>query len=271
LASAGASVTFWRHGPIENADEIVEPLEDSEAGVVLLEAESESPQAATGVVESCVARLGGLDIVIIAPQPFSPMPFLEQTEDQWKKAIEANVANALYISQAAARHMVAQGEGGRVIFISAVASEMAFHETSLMGTTLAAVNTLAQVAAIELGQHGITVNAVAPGWLGLGDTSSEPAPSDSDTLYFAGPFEEMGVDAVRYVTKGIPLGRLGKLEEVAGVCLFLASDAAGYVTGTYIKVDGGYAITKEPGGTPYPGREAWPTFDAGYDPLTADF
>ncbi len=265
MASAGADVAFLHQGQAQAADSLVERLGDTGRRAIALQTDGIGPEQAARAVEGCVAALGRLDIAVIVPQLFAPAPFLEQTEAQWRQAIDANVARALYISQAAGRQMVAQGEGGRIIFISTVASEMAFHETSLMGTTLAAVNTVAQVAAIEFGQHAITANIVAPGWL-WADDSGQP-----HALYFAAPFDRADAEAVDYITAGIPLGRVGEMAEVANVCVFLASDAASYVTGAYIKVDGGYAITKASGGTPYPGHEPWPIYDAGYDPLTADF
>jgi NAD(P)-dependent dehydrogenase (short-subunit alcohol dehydrogenase family) len=159
--------------------------------------------------------------------------------------------------------MVSQNLAGRLIFISSVVSEMPFHESSLMGTSLAAVNTIAQVGALELGRHNITVNVIAPGWLEA---------EDSGHLHFAGEtVADPSDEDVAYVAAGTPLGRAGRTREVANVCLFLASDAASYVSGAFIKVDGGYSIAKSGGNTPYPGRPAWPTFDSGYDPLTADY
>jgi 3-oxoacyl-[acyl-carrier protein] reductase len=140
---------------------------------------------------------------------------------------------------------------------------MAFHETCLMGTGLAALNTLAQVAALELGPHRITVNVVAPGWIEAGQAGE---------LHFTAPYRPAAAEAeLDYITAGIPLGRTGQAQEVGQVCAFLASEAAGYVTGTTIKVDGGYTIAKASGNRPYPARPPWPTFDAGYDPTKADF
>lgn len=262
LASAGANIGLVCAGQNAAGEALLERLAEYDGRSVRLEADITRSEEAGRAIESCVEALGSVDIAIVAPRDLAPQPFLEQSEEDWRQALDANLAGALYLSQAAARQMVAQGNGGRIIFISSAASEMAFHETSLAGTTLAAVNTLAQVAAVELGEHNITVNVVAPGWLAAGDPGS---------LSFAG--HEMAADpaAQEYLAAGIPAGRAGTVAEVASVCAFLASDAASYVNGAYIKVDGGYPIAKVPGGTPYPGRPPWPQLDTDYDPFSADF
>jgi NAD(P)-dependent dehydrogenase (short-subunit alcohol dehydrogenase family) len=263
LVSAGANVALVHKGQLEVVEALVERLAEYDGRSIHLAADITRSEEAGRAIEVCAATFGSVDIAIVAPPNGpAPQPFLEQSEEDWKRALDANVAAALYLSQAAARQMVAQGGGGRIIFISSAASEMAFHETSLAGTTLAAVNTLAQVAAVELGEHNMTVNVVAPGWL---------AAADSATLSFA--THEMAADpaAQEHVNAGIPTGRAGTAQEVANVCAFLASDAAGYVNGAYIKVDGGYPIAKVPGGTPYPGRQPWPSLDTDYDPFSADY
>jgi NAD(P)-dependent dehydrogenase (short-subunit alcohol dehydrogenase family) len=267
LASAGANVGLAYAGKNAAGEALLERLAEYDGRSIRFEADIVRSEEAGRAIEACAEAFGSVDIAIVAPREVALKPILEQSEEEWRQALDANVAAALYLSQAAARQMVAQGGGGRIIFISSAASEMAFHETSLAGTTLAAVNTLAQVAAIELGQHNITVNVVAPGWLTAGDSGA----GDPAALSFAG--REIAADpaAQEYVAAGIPAGRAGTAEEVASVCAFLASDAASYVNGAYIKVDGGYPIAKVPGGTPYPGRPAWPTLDTDYDPFSASY
>ena len=260
LASAGANIALVHGGQVAAGETLLERLAEFPGASIHLEADTTRSDEAGRAIEACSQAFGRVDIAIVAPRRLAPQPFLEQSEDDWKRALDANVAAALYVSQAAARQMVARGGGGRIIFISSVASEMAFHETSLTGATLAAVDTLAQVAAVELGGHNITVNVVAPGWLAAGD---------SGRLSFATDERVADRAAQEYVTAGIPAGRAGTAQEVANVCAFLASDAAGYVNGAYIRVDGGYAIAKEPGGTPFPWRQPWPTLDTDYDPFSA--
>ena len=263
LARAGANIAVAHEGQEARAKSLVTYASQRADGqAVAIEMSGNGPEQAGCLISDCVGALGQIDIVILAPSEITPLSFLEQTEEHWRRALETNVAALLYVSQAAARHMVAQGCAGRIVFLSSVASEMAFHETALLGTSLAAINTVAKVAAHELGKHRITVNVVAPGWV-----------SDGTEMYFGAKIEsDMDTGAAReYVTGGIPLGRTATVDEIAAVCVFLASDAASYVTGAYIPVDGGYAITKQAGGTPYPGRDPWPNMDANYDPFTAEF
>lgn len=260
LVEAGANVVGSYAGP---AEAVAASLAQAGGRVTLLAGNPDGPEQAARLVEQAVANLGRLDIAVILPGEIPPGPFLELTEADWAAGLAANVAGPLYAMQAAARQMVAQGSGGRIIAVSAAASEMAFHETCLMGTSLAALNTLAQVAAVELGPHRITVNVITPGWIEAGQTGE---------LHFAAPYRPAAAEAeLAYITAGIPLGRTGQAQEVGQLCAFLASEAASYVTGTLIKVDGGYTITKASGNRPYPARPPWPTFDAGYDPATADF
>jgi NAD(P)-dependent dehydrogenase (short-subunit alcohol dehydrogenase family) len=263
MAEAGADIAGAHLGQAGTAETIMEGLRDSNRRMVQLEVDLTQPGSVTQLVAASVAALAGLDIAIILPEAVPPSPFMSQTTEDWERTLAVNVAGMFYVSQAAARYMVKQGQAGRIIFVSSIASEMPFHEASLMGTSLAAVNTIAQVGALELGRHHITVNVVAPGWLETEDTGS---------LYFAGAtFADPSADDLAYISAGTPLGRAGRTEEVGQVCAFLASDAAGFVNGAFIKVDGGYSIAKAGGNTPYPGRPPWPVLDTGYDPLTADF
>jgi NAD(P)-dependent dehydrogenase (short-subunit alcohol dehydrogenase family) len=263
MAEAGADIAGAHLGQADTAETIVEGLRDTNRRMVQLEADLTQPSNVTRLVAESVAALRGLDIAIILPEAVPPTPFMSQTSEDWERVLAVNVAGMFYVCQAAARHMVKQGQAGRIIFVSSIASEMPFHEASLLGTSLAAVNTIAQVGALELGRHHVTVNVVAPGWIETEDTGS---------LYFAGAmFPDPSAEDLAYISAGTPLGRAGRTEEIGQVCAFLASDAASFVSGVFIKVDGGYSITKTGGNTPYPGRPPWPVLDTGYDPLSADF
>ncbi len=242
-------------------------LEAGGAMVAGVEAVTTAEDAARAVADAA-QTLGRLDGAIIVPASLAPKAFVDQHEHDWDEALAANVAGLFYLGQAAARMMVQQqaavrqqGSGGRIVFISGVASEMPFHEASMFGASLAAVNTIARVAAVELGKYGITVNVVAPGWLEMEDGS----------LYFAGAeFPAASETGREHVLAGIPLGRAGQVSELAEFCAFLISDGGGYVSGAYLPMDGAYAITKTPGNTPYPDGKPWLPFDAGYDPAKSE-
>ena len=142
-------------------------------------------------------------------------PFLDVTQGEW----DATVA-AIKEAFAATREAARQGDR-RIILVSSTTAVRAVHGACLAGTAGAFLHTIGQVAAAELGPEGTTVNIVAPGF----------------------------VDDARF-DAGVPLGRPPAPEDVAGVCAFLASEAAGYVSGAIITVDGGFAITKTEGGSP---------------------
>jgi 3-oxoacyl-[acyl-carrier protein] reductase len=256
MAAAGANVVVSHHGQAETAATLVTELQQQGRQAFALEADLTDPAQAQSLVAATVNLLGQLDIAIILPHRTDPAPFMEQTLTDWLQVLNRNVAGMLYPAQAAAQQMIARQTRGRLIFLSSVVSEMPVHQTSQMGTSLAAVNWLAKCAALELGAYGITVNVVSPGWIDPGQDDASLCLSALHSADAAGR---------EYIAQGIPLHRLGTSNEVGQVCSFLASDVASYVTGVYLPVDGGYAIAKTSGNTPYPDSPPWPSFNANFD------
>ncbi len=251
LAAAGADIAGAQYGALDGIPaDLLGPNR-------LLSYEAAQPAAATQLIAGAVAAMGRVDGIIIVPHDQPAMSFMNQHEKDWDRALALNVAGLFYVAQAAARQMVAQGAGGRIVFITGVASEMPFHKTTMFGATQAAINTIARVAALELGTHGITVNAVAPGWVEL----------ENGALYFAGAeFPQPSAEGRAHVVTGTPVGHIGSVRDIADFCGFLLSDASGYISGAYLPIDGAYAITKTLGNTPFPDGEPWLPFEAGYDP-----
>jgi glucose 1-dehydrogenase len=184
------------------------------------------------VLRQQIAALGPVNIVVINPGWFDYKQFMYTSSAEWAEAFAQNYEQAIYMAQAAAKYLIQEGNGGRIIILSSVSAIKPMAFMSAVGTSLAALHGLARMAAVDLGVHKITVNVVAAGW-----TEQEAEASVPDTTT---------------VEAGIPAGRTGTVEDVGDVCCFLASEMADYITGQIIPVDGGYLLTKANGEAPKP-------------------
>jgi NAD(P)-dependent dehydrogenase (short-subunit alcohol dehydrogenase family) len=182
-----------------------------------------------------VSALPAFHLAVINPGWYAVSEFVETTPAEWDEAIRQNFERMIYAAQAAAGAMIERGKGGRMIFVSSSAALIPLIQTSVAGTTLSALGSVARMAAVDLGLHGITVNVVAAGW----------TEADWSRSY-------LHTEGRAFVEQGIPLGRLGRAHDVGALCCFLASDAAQYITGAIIPVDGGYTLTRSGGTSPYP-------------------
>ena len=173
------------------------------------------------LVQDVVARLGRLDVLVNTAGQSSFGSVLEMSEQAWRLEIDTNLTGSFLVAQAAARAMVAVGNGGRIILFGSTAAESARAGGVSHCASKAGVLMLTKVMALELGQHGITVNAVSPGLV--------PHPGQASDSTYREAFKTM-----------VPLGRLGRPEDVAGAVAYLASDEAAWVTGEVLHVDGGF-------------------------------
>ncbi|MCC6223095.1 MAG: SDR family oxidoreductase [Thermoleophilia bacterium] len=167
-----------------------------------------------------------LDVAVVGAGDLPLAGVLDVDAPAWASAIAALREAFLAVAEAAAA-MVGGGAGGRVLVLTSPAAVRPIEGACLPGIAGAFLTTIAQVAAVELAPHGITVNVVVPGWV--------------------------EGDAPAALAGGVPAGRLARAEEIAAVCAFLASPAAAYVTGAVVTADGGFTITKAAGGSPLSG------------------
>ena len=187
------------------------------------------------LVAQAVERFGGIDVFVNnAGIGFKMKPLLEvDTADEWDQVLAVNLSGAFYCTQAAARPMVGRGKGGRIINIASQAAKTGFPHLPAYVSSKHGMVGLTRASAVELGQHGITVNAVCPNHVttGLGTQQNE---------YFS---KLLGFDTVEAYLANMaaknPMGRPGLPGDTAAACLWLASDAAFYVTGEAINVSGG--------------------------------
>jgi NAD(P)-dependent dehydrogenase (short-subunit alcohol dehydrogenase family) len=182
-------------------------------------------EAAPDTIEALAAELGGLDVFVNNAGGGHTDPFLELPLDTWRSVLDLSLSGAFVCAQRAARIMVAAGTKGRIVNVTSVHEHVPLREAAAYCAAKGGVGLLTKVMALELGEHGISVNAVAPGEIATAMTGAE----DEDPAGHPRP--------------ALPAGRPGDAREVAAVIGFLASPDARYVTGASYVVDGGLTVT----------------------------
>ncbi|ESZ59298.1 L-iditol 2-dehydrogenase [Mesorhizobium sp. L103C131B0] len=188
-----------------------------------------SIQAAVKAVET---KTGGLDILINNAALFDLAPIVEITKASYDKLFSVNVAGTLFMLQAAARSMIARGNGGKIINIASQAGRRGEPLVAVYCATKAAVISLTQSAGLDLIKHRINVNGIAPGVV------DSDMWDEVDALFAKYENRPKG-EKKRLVGEGVPYGRMGKPEDLTGMAVFLASDDAEYIVAQTYNVDGG--------------------------------
>jgi NAD(P)-dependent dehydrogenase (short-subunit alcohol dehydrogenase family) len=189
------------------------------------------PAAVSDAVAQVLAAFGKIDILVNLAGKGILKPTLDFTLEDWAHMVDLYLRGTFLFCQHVGRHMVERGRGS-IINVSSVSSVVALGRgTAPYGAVKAGVNALTRELALEWAKKGVRVNAVAPCQI---DTPQLAAVL-KDPQFDEGALMETWLEA-------IPLGRLGKPEEIAGPCVFLASDAASLITGHVLMADGGYTI-----------------------------
>ena len=238
LAERGFDVGITRHRDVEHAQRTADEVRRAgrRAEIRALDL-TRLPQAAD-VIDDLADALGGIGVLVNCAGTGESVPVLDTTWEDWRTILAVDLDGPFLCAQRAARRMVAARRGGRIINITSV------HETAPRvgsGAYCAAkggLGMLTKVMAQELAEHGITVNAVAPGEIATPMTGQED------------------VDPVTVARPGVPLGRPGDAREVAAVVAFLAGPDASYVTGASWPVDGGMLMMGPQAGSHLP-TDAW--------------
>jgi len=184
------------------------------------------------MVETVVARAGGIDILVNNAAIFDMAPILEVTRDSFERVFAVNVQGLLFTLQAVARRMVERGRGGKIINMASQAGRRGEALVSVYCASKAAVISLTQSAGLALIKHGINVNGISPG---VADT----AMWDKVDSLFAKYENRPPGEKKRLVGKEVPFGRMGVPEDHVGAAVFLASSDSDYVVAQTLNVDGG--------------------------------
>ncbi|MCA0013735.1 L-iditol 2-dehydrogenase [Mesorhizobium sp. B292B1B] len=183
-------------------------------------------------VKAVETRTGGLDILINNAAIFDLAPIVEISRASYDKLFSVNVAGTLFMLQAAARSMIARGKGGRIINMASQAGRRGEPLVAVYCASKAAVISLTQSAGLDLIKHGINVNGIAPGVV-------DSDMWDQVDALFAKYENRPKGEKKRLVGEGVPYGRMGRPEDLAGMAVFLASDEAEYIVAQTYNVDGG--------------------------------
>ncbi len=223
LARHGADVAVNYARNAEAATQVVADIAALGRRAVALPADVGDSAQAAALVEATVSALGRLDILVNNAGIVRDALLLRMQETDWDEVLRVNLKGAFSVGKAAARLMARQ-RAGRIINVSSISGLMGQVGQANYSAAKAGLIGLTKSMARELAGRGITVNVVAPGFVTTDMTAALPD------------------DLVEKMRALIPLGRLGAVEDVAGVVAFLASDAAAYITGAVLPVDGGLSM-----------------------------
>lgn len=179
-----------------------------------------------------VDALGRIDILINNAAVFTAAPIAEIDRADFKRVIDINVGGTLFTLQAVARHMIARGGGGKIINMASQAGRRGEPLVAVYCASKAAVISLTQSAGLDLIKHGINVNAISPGVV-------DGEHWDGVDAFFAKYEDKAPGQKKREVGEAVPYGRMGTAEDLTGMAVFLASDAADYIVAQTYNVDGG--------------------------------
>jgi NAD(P)-dependent dehydrogenase (short-subunit alcohol dehydrogenase family) len=222
LAEAGADVVATSRR-VDQVEAAAKEIEDRGRRTLRLTSDVSDRPSLEQLLRRSASAFGKVDILVNSAGRTKRTPTLDVPESEWNDIMETNLTGVLRACQVFGRHMIERGYG-RIVNIASLSSFVALHEVAAYAASKAAVASLTKSLAIEWARHGVCVNGIAPG-------------------VFRTPLNQKLLDETprgQEFLMRTPMGRFGKVTELAGAAVFLASDAASFVTGEILVVDGGF-------------------------------
>jgi len=220
LAQAGADVALVGRTP---AEDTAAAIRDLGRRALIVSADLSSIEPVQRIVDETVAGLGGLDILVNNAGIIRRADAVDFTEADWDAVVDTNLKSVFFLCQAAGRHMIAQGKG-RIINIASMLTFQGGIRVPSYTASKSGIGGLTKLLANEWAKHGLSVNAIAPGYIATNNTAALQADEARNAA----------------ILDRIPAGRWGDAADLGGAAVFLASDAAAYVQGHILAVDGGW-------------------------------
>ncbi len=224
LAAGGTDVGLTFRGDEQGAQDTAAQVREQGRTAAVRRLDLSDPSTAAPVIDELAEELGGLDVLVNCAGTGSAQKVMDMDFDVWRHVLSVDLDGPFLCARRAAEHMIAAGGGGRIINITSVHEHAPRVGAAPYCAAKAGLGALTKVLALELAEHDITVNSVAPGEISTPMTGQEDA------------------DPREQHRPGVPLGRTGHAKEVAAVVAFLATPAASYITGASYVVDGGMLL-----------------------------
>ncbi|HEY3019759.1 MAG TPA: SDR family oxidoreductase [Solirubrobacteraceae bacterium] len=224
LAQEGCDVGVTWHRDERGARETAEEVASHGRRAEVRRTDVSSVDDAIALVDELAGALGGLDVFVNNAGTGHSTPVLELDLEHWRRVVDTDLTGAFFAAQAAARRMAAQGRGGRIVNVTSVHEHVPLKGSVAYTAAKHGLGGVTKVMALELAEHGITVNSVAPGEI------STPMTGQPDT------------DPHTQKRPGVPAGRPGDAREIAAAIAYLCSPDASYTTGASFVVDGGMLL-----------------------------
>lgn len=224
LAQAGASVAVAARR-VDRIQSVAQAIIDKGGKAIACEMDVSNRASINRAFDFIEDKLGTVDVAVNNAGQSSPAPFHEMSEEQWSSVLDVNLSGPYHVSQEMARRLIARKKPGTIINIASILGKLAKDNFINYGATKGALINLTEYMALDLLPHGIRVNALAPGYF----------PSEMTNPFFESEAGKKEVEA-------LPPKRLGRLEELDGPLLLLASEASSYINGTTLTVDYAHSV-----------------------------